>query len=64
MQGKAGWAPLDDKTKKSIEKALDEHEKNNPLPVIKNLQGEEIGENYTPKMGNPVEEEGSQDKDI
>lgn len=63
-RGRLGWAPLDDKTKKSLEKALDEHEKNNPLPVIKNLQGEEIGENYTPRMDSTMQDEISTDQDI
>ena len=49
-RGRLGWSPLDDKTKKQLEKALDEHEKKNPQPVIKNLSGELIGENYTPRM--------------
>ncbi|MBN1904277.1 MAG: type I DNA topoisomerase [Deltaproteobacteria bacterium] len=63
-RGRMGWAPLDEKTKKQWEKALDEHEKRNPLPVIKNLQGQEIGENYIPKMENAMQEEGSQDQDL
>lgn len=49
-RGRLGWAPLDDKTKKYWEKALDEHEKKNPQPVIKNLSGEPIGDSYTPRI--------------
>ncbi len=63
-RGRLGWAPLDEKTKKHWEKALEEHEKQNPLPVIKNLKGEPIGENYTPKMENPAQEDNGQDQDI
>jgi DNA topoisomerase I len=63
-RGRLGWAPLDDKTKKHWEKAIDEHEKRNPLPAIKNLQGEEIGENYTPRMSDTMQDENSTDKDI
>ncbi|MBN2418861.1 MAG: type I DNA topoisomerase [Deltaproteobacteria bacterium] len=56
-RGRLGWTPLDAKTKKYLENALDEHEKKNPLPVIKNLNGEIIGDNYTPRMeSNPQDE--------
>jgi DNA topoisomerase-1 len=34
-RGRMGWTPLDEKTKKHWEKALDEHEKKHPLPVVK-----------------------------
>ena len=63
-RGRLGWAPLDEKTKKHWEKALDEHEKQNPLPVIKNLQGEPIGDNYSPKMEPAPQEESGPDQDI
>ncbi len=54
-RGRLGWAPLDKKTKERWEKSLDEHEKQNPLPAVKNLLGEEIGDNYTPKMENNLQ---------
>ncbi len=58
-RGRLGWAPLDDSTKKYWEKALDDHEKKNPQPVIKNLSGEPIGENYTPRMESIPQDETS-----
>ena len=63
-RGRLGWAPLDEKIKKHWEKALEEHEKQNPLPVIKNLKDDPIGENYTPKMENPLQEDNTQDRGI
>jgi DNA topoisomerase-1 len=62
-RGRLGWTPLDDKTKKYWEKALDEHEKKNPQPVIMNLSGEPIGENYTPRMENIPQGDTNSDQD-
>ncbi len=58
-RGRLGWAPLDDKTKKHWEKALDDHEKKNPQPVIKNLSGEPIGDSYTPRVEKISQEDNS-----
>ena len=44
-----GWASLDNETKNRWEKALEDHEKSHPQPVIKTLAGETIGEEYIPK---------------
>lgn len=60
-RGRLGWAPLDDDTKKRWEKALDKHEKKNPQPVIKNMQGEPVGENYTPRVESTSQEENNTD---
>ncbi|MFC1840700.1 type I DNA topoisomerase [Thermodesulfobacteriota bacterium] len=49
-RGRLGWAGLDEKTKERWEKTLEIHEKNNPQPVIKTLNGEPAEENYIPKM--------------
>ena len=48
-RGRLGWAPLPDDVKAKWEKALDTHEKANPQPVIKNLDGEPVGNEYMPK---------------
>jgi DNA topoisomerase-1 len=48
-RGRMGWTSLDNETKKRWEKALDDHEKSHPQPVIKTLAGEPIGEEYIPK---------------
>jgi hypothetical protein len=34
--------------KKGLEKALEEHEKKHPKPVIRNLRGESVEEGYKP----------------
>ena len=63
-RGRLGWAPLDDKTKKHWEKALDEHEKQNPQPVIKNLSGEPIGDSYTPRLESTSQDENVSGQDL
>jgi DNA topoisomerase-1 len=47
-RGRRGWVSLDDELKKNLEKALEEHEKKHPTPVIRNLQGEPVKEGYKP----------------
>jgi len=49
-RGKLGWTSLDDETKKQWEKALSEHEKAHPRPVIQTVDGEPVGEEYRPKI--------------
>jgi DNA topoisomerase I len=49
-RGRLGWGPLDDTTKLRWEKALKEHEKANPKPIIKTLDGEIVGDEYKPQI--------------
>jgi DNA topoisomerase-1 len=49
-RGRMGWASLDDETKNRWEKALEDHEKSHPQPVIKTLAGEPVGDAYKPKV--------------
>lgn len=51
-RGRLGWAKLDEKIKEHWGKALEVHEKNNPQPVIKTLDGNPVEEGYTPRMEN------------
>jgi DNA topoisomerase-1 len=48
-RGRMGWSSLDSDTKSRWEKALEDHEKGHPQPVIKTLAGEPIGDEYIPK---------------
>jgi len=48
-RGRMGWSSLDSETKSRWEKALEDHEKGHPQPVIKTLAGEPIGDEYIPK---------------
>jgi len=48
-RGRMGWASLDNETKNRWEKALEDHEKSHPQPVIKTLDGEPVGDAYRPK---------------
>ncbi len=47
-RGRRGWVSLDDDVKKGLEKALEEHEKKHPKPVIRNLRGDPVEEGYKP----------------
>jgi hypothetical protein len=47
-------------TKKRWEKALEEHRKTHPQPIIKNLKGTPVGDDYKPKT-HSLDEEGSEE---
>ena len=48
-RGRMGWSSMDSEIKTQWEKALEDHEKGHPQPVIKTLAGEPIGDEYIPK---------------
>ena len=48
-RGRLGWTSLDEEKKKALEKALEEHEKAHPQPVIKKLDGTPVDETYRPQ---------------
>ncbi len=50
-RGRGKWAELDDATRESWEKALAEHEKKHPIPIVTNLSGEPL----TNESGKPIE---------
>jgi DNA topoisomerase-1 len=59
-RGRLGWAKLDEKIKERWSKALEIHEKNNPQPVIKTLNGDPVEDGYIPKMeSSPGEQDDS-----
>lgn len=49
-RGRLGWASLEDKKKRKWEKALEEHEKSHPQPVIHKTDGDPIGDAYRPRI--------------
>jgi hypothetical protein len=53
---------LDNEVKKKWEKALKEHEGGHPQPIIRNLNGNPVGENYKPKTQSMSEEEGAEER--
>jgi DNA topoisomerase-1 len=61
-RGRLGWATLDNEVKKKWEKALKEHEGGHPQPIIRNLNGNPVGENYKPKTQSMSEEEGAEER--
>jgi len=51
-RGRQGWASMDNEMKALWEKALDDHEKANPLKMIMKLTGEPVGDSYKPNLLN------------
>lgn len=60
-RGRLGWTTLDDESTKRWEKALEEHRKAHPQPIIRNLKGIPVGENYKPNT-HSLDEEGSDER--
>ncbi len=57
--GRLGWALLEDETKTKWEKALEDHEKTYPQPIIRKIDGNLIGDSYKPQAHN-VDEAGEE----
>jgi DNA topoisomerase-1 len=48
-RGRVGFKSLDEDRQAELEQALQAHEKENPQPVIRTLDGQPVGENYQPQ---------------
>ncbi len=57
-RGRLGWASLDNKTKEKWEKALEGHEKAHPQPIIRKMDGNPVGDAYTPQILQPATDNG------
>jgi DNA topoisomerase-1 len=49
-RGRMGWTKLDDDVQQRWDKALAEHEKANPVPKVKKLDGTVVGDDYKPQI--------------
>ena len=49
-RGRVGWTTLDKETKARYEKALEDHEKAHPQPVIRKRDGSVVDETYRPEV--------------
>lgn len=47
-RGRLAWSAVEPKKQAELEAQLDEHEKANPVPQLKNTKGDVIGEGYVP----------------
>jgi DNA topoisomerase-1 len=56
-RGRTGWTSLEKPVKEKWEKALDEHEKKHPQPIIRKLDGAPVGAAYKPQIQHPNDEE-------
>lgn len=59
--GRLGWVSLKDKAKIKWEKALEEHEKIYPQPIIRKLNGNPVGDAYKPRAQNVDEDEAGEE---
>lgn len=48
-RGRMAWSKLDEAVQKDLEAQLDQHERANPVPTVKLLDGRDVPENYTPQ---------------
>jgi DNA topoisomerase-1 len=47
-RGRKAWSSLEPAKQTQLEELLEKHEKDNPVPVIKNTSGQVVGEGYVP----------------
>jgi DNA topoisomerase-1 len=57
-RGRVAWKGLDEETQKKLELALLNHEKANPIPPLKKIDGTEVPEDYKPQT---VQDENNAD---
>lgn len=62
-RGRLGWKTLDEDTQKKWEVALENHEKANPQPVIKTVDGDPVGDEYTPRVAGADEDDSDNMED-
>jgi DNA topoisomerase-1 len=48
-RGRIGWSTLEETERKALELALQAHEKENPLTVVRKIDGTEVSEGYKPQ---------------
>jgi len=58
-RGRMGWKTLDDEKRKQLELELMNHEKANPQPAIRKLDGTEIQEGYAPQSSDDASDEST-----
>jgi DNA topoisomerase-1 len=51
-RGRLGWVSLEADVKAKWKKALEEHEKAHPQPIIRKLDGNPVGDNHKPHTQN------------
>jgi len=49
-RGRVGFAKLDEEKQQELEKAWEKHEKENPVPQIKTIDGQVVHEGYVPEI--------------
>lgn len=59
-RGRVGWNSVEEKQQAELEKALIQHEKDNPTPTLYNQQGQVVDEGYEPRILSEEEVEQTQ----
>ena len=66
-RARIGWSTLDEAGRKSLEIALETHEKKNPLAVVHTIDGTAVSEGYEPQplsaKGESADAEGTRDEE-
>jgi DNA topoisomerase-1 len=52
-RGRSGWTTVEEAKQKELEAAWEKHIAENPVPLVKNTQGQIIGEEYIPNIQSP-----------
>jgi DNA topoisomerase-1 len=55
-RGRIGWSTLEESGRKTLENALQEHERRNPLPMVHKIDGTVVSEGYKPQPLSAAEE--------
>ena len=55
-RGRIGWSTLEESSRKTLESALQAHEKKNPLAPVHKIDGTVVSEGYKPQPLSAVEE--------
>ena len=64
-RGRESWAKLEEDVQQKLEAALEQHEKDNPVPDVKTRSGEIVQEGYLPQIeGAPPEAEPGPDEAV
>ena len=64
-RGRLGWATLEADQQKHFEAALVAHEAENPMPIIRSVDGQRVDETYVPRLGDaPAGTSDESDKDV
>jgi DNA topoisomerase-1 len=60
-RGRIGWSTIEEQERKTLEAALQAHEKQNPQAAVRKIDGSVVGEGYKPQPLNAEEGNGDEE---